>query len=91
MNMQQKTANGIVLMPLETKLYADRKIFIQGEIDSTSAMEFVKQLLILSKEDKDSPIDILINSPGGEIKAGLIMYEMMFKSKIRFQDKMSFL
>ena len=77
MNMQQKTANGIVLMPLETKLYADRKIFIQGEIDSTSAMEFVKQLLILSKEDKDSPIDILINSPGGEINAGLIMYDMI--------------
>jgi len=81
MNMQQKTAGGIVLLPLETRLLADRKIFIQGEINHDSAVEFIKQLLILSKEDKDTPIDILINSPGGEITAGLLMYDMIQSCK----------
>lgn len=81
MNIQIKTSGGIVQMPIETKLLADRKIFIQGEINHDSAVEFVKQLLILCKEDKDTPIDILINSPGGEITAGLLMYDVLQSCK----------
>lgn len=77
MNIQVKTANGISLLPIETKLLADRKVFIQGEINQDSALEFVKQLLFLSKEDRYEPIDILINSPGGEITAGLLMYDVI--------------
>mgnify|MGYP004485658439 CR=1 FL=1 len=75
MNMIQKTAGGIVLLPLDSKLYSERKIFLEGEINNESAVEFVKQLLILSKEDKDSTIDIFINSPGGEITSGMLIYD----------------
>lgn len=71
-----KTSGGIVQMPIETKLLADRKLFIEGEINQASAIEFVKALIFLTKEDKESSIDIIINSPGGEINgAGLMMYD----------------
>lgn len=63
-------------MPLETKLLADRKLFIEGEINQASAIEFVKALIFLINEDKNASIDIIINSPGGEINgAGLMMYD----------------
>lgn len=76
MNIIQKSSNGLTLMPIETKLLADRKLFIEGEINQASALEFVKALIFLIKEDKDAPIDIIINSPGGEINgAGLMMYD----------------
>lgn len=76
MNVPIKTSGGIVQMPVETKLIADRKLFIEGEINQASALEFVKALIFLVKEDKDAPIDIIINSTGGEINgAGLMMYD----------------
>lgn len=75
MNVQVKSSNGITLVPLESRLLADRKIFIEGEINHEKACDFVKQLLLLCKEDRTKPIDVLINSPGGEISSGLLMYD----------------
>jgi len=75
MNVQVKSSNGITLMPIDTKLLTQRKIFIEGEIDQEKACSFVKQILFLCGEDKNKPIDVLINSPGGEISSGLLMYD----------------
>lgn len=43
MNVQVKSSNGIILIPLESRLMAERKIFIEGEIDQESACEFIKK------------------------------------------------
>ena len=75
MNVQVKSSNGTNVIPLETKLLAQRKIFVEGEIDREKACSFVKQILFLCNEDRKKPIDVLINSPGGEITAGLLMYD----------------
>jgi len=81
MNIQIKSSNGITLMPLETRLLASRKVFIEGEITAGTACEFVKQVLHLNQEDGRTPIDILINSPGGEINSGMLMYDVIQSSK----------
>ena len=81
MNIQVKSSNGIALIPIETRLLADRKIFIEGEINQEGACIFTKKLLILCKENDTAPIDILINSPGGEISAGLLMYDCIQSCK----------
>lgn len=75
--MQVKSSNGIALVPIESRLMAERKIFIEGEIDSESACEFIKKIMLLTNEDKKMPIDVLINSPGGEINSGLLMYDVI--------------
>ena len=77
MNIQVKTSGGIVQIPIETRLLAERKIFIQGEINNDSAVDFIRQLMVLCREDSEAPVDILINSHGGEIKSGLLMYDMI--------------
>lgn len=75
MNVQVKSSNGITLVPIDTRLLANRKIFVEGEINQEKACTFIKQILLLCQEDKNTPIDVLINSPGGEITAGLLMYD----------------
>lgn len=77
MDVQVKSCDGITLMPIETKLLSDRKIFLEGEIDSESACEFVKKLLYLCLEDSEQPIDIMINSVGGGIQSGLFIYDIL--------------
>ena len=75
MNTIIKSSNGISLAPIESRLLSDRKIFIEGEITAASACEFMRAIMLLVKEDADKPIDIYINSPGGEVNAGLLIYD----------------
>lgn len=75
MNVPVKSSNGITLVPMDSRLLVGRKIFIEGEINPETACEFVKQILFLCAEDAGAPIDVLINSPGGEINSGLLMYD----------------
>ena len=81
MNVQVKSSNGITLVPVDSKLMANRKIFIEGEIDAEKACEFVKEVMLLNGEASQSPIDVLINSPGGEINSGMLMYDVIQASK----------
>lgn len=81
MNIQVKTSGGITLVPLESKLLAQRKVFIEGEINQASACEFIKKIMLLTSEDNSTPIEVLINSPGGGITAGMLMYDVIQNSK----------
>lgn len=73
MNVQVKSSNGISLVHVDTRLLADRKIFIEGEINEETACEFMKKVMYLNSENREKNIDLLINSPGGEINAGMLM------------------
>lgn len=75
MNVQVKSSNGITTMPIETRLLSNRCIFLEGEINSDSALEIIKALMLLIKEDATAPINLIINSPGGEINAGMTIYD----------------
>ena len=81
MNVQVKSSNGITLVPMDTRLLADRKVFVEGEINQEKACLFIKQILILCKDDRSKPIDVLISTPGGEISSGLLMYDCIQSCK----------
>ena len=81
MYYQVRTSGGINLVPLTTRLLANRKVFIEGEIEREKANEFIKQIMLLNIESTTEPIDVLINSPGGDINAGLLMYDVIQASK----------
>ena len=55
-------------------LFENRQIFINGEITAQDMDYAVAQVLALNAEDPDSDIYLLIDSPGGEINAGLALY-----------------
>ena len=81
MHVQVKSSNGITLVPLDSRLMAKRKVFIEGEINAEKACEFVKQVMLLNAENPQQSIDVLINSPGGEINSGMLMYDVIQASK----------
>ena len=58
-------------------LLKERIIFVGTPIDDQIANLVVAQLLYLSREDADREISMYINSPGGQIYAGLAIYDTM--------------
>lgn len=60
-----------------SRLLKDRIIFITGQIDMHSANLTIAQLLFLESEDKTKDIYMYINSPGGEVNAGLAIFDTM--------------
>lgn len=81
MNVLVKSSNGITQVSADSKLLSQRKVFIEGEITAEAACEFIKKIMILNAEDASKPIDVLINSPGGEINSGMVMYDVIQTSK----------
>jgi ATP-dependent Clp protease, protease subunit len=58
-------------------LLKERIIFVGTPIDDQVANVIVAQLLFLSREDSEREIQMYINSPGGQIYAGLAIYDTM--------------
>jgi len=58
-------------------LLKNRIVFVGTPITDQTANLIVAQLLYLSNEDTESPIQMYINSPGGQVYAGLAIYDTM--------------
>ena len=81
--------NAVVPMVIETSargeraydiyslLLKERIIFVGSAIDDQVANLVVAQLLYLSREDSEREISMYINSPGGQIYAGLAIFDTM--------------
>lgn len=72
-----KSCHGVSVVPLESRLLAERKIYLQGEINDISACEFEQKLDYLLGEDSEGEINLYINSPGGVVTAGLQIYDII--------------
>lgn len=81
MQIECRDANGITLVPIQTHLLAQRRILIQGSIDEEAASLFLAQMMVLNAQDAERPIDVFINSPGGEIVSGMLMYDVIQSSR----------
>lgn len=58
-------------------LLKERIIFLGTKVDDVSANLIVAQLLYLNSVDSKKPISLYINSPGGNVYAGLAIYDAM--------------
>ena len=58
-------------------LLKNRIIFLGTPINDQVSNLIVAQLLYLSSEDPESPIQMYINSPGGQVYAGMAIYDTM--------------
>lgn len=77
MNVPMKSATGYSTMAIECNLLTKRIIFIEGEITQDTAVETCKSLLFLAAENHNFPVDIIINSNGGAVDAGLLILDAM--------------
>jgi len=58
-------------------LLKNRIVFLGTPITDQTANLIVAQMLYLSNEDSEAPIQMYINSPGGQVYAGLAIYDTM--------------
>ena len=73
----EQTSRGERSYDIYSRLLKDRIIFLDGEVNSDTASLVVAQLLFLESEDPDKDINLYINSPGGVITAGMVIYDTM--------------
>lgn len=73
----ERTSRGERSYDIFSRLLMDRIIFLGSAVDDTVANIIVAQLLFLDADDPERDIYLYINSPGGNIYAGLAIYDTM--------------
>ncbi|MFC6591508.1 ATP-dependent Clp protease proteolytic subunit [Deinococcus lacus] len=73
----EQTGRGERMYDIYSRLLKDRIIFLGTPIDSQVANTVVAQLLLLDSQNPEQEIQLYINSPGGEVYAGLAIYDTM--------------
>jgi ATP-dependent Clp protease, protease subunit len=73
----EQTSKGERSYDIFSRLLKDRTLFINGVVSTEMSHMIVAQLLFLESEDPSSDINMFINSPGGEVTAGLAIYDTM--------------
>ena len=74
-NVPYKSSNGSSWIPIESWLLPEGKLFIEGEITEETANEFIQKLMYMKKEKPEEKIRIYVNSRGGEVNAGMLIYD----------------
>ena len=74
-SVEVESCNGVREMSLRTKHFTDGKLFLTGEVTEDMANDYVSELLYLV--ERGEPVDIYINSPGGSVNAGLVIYDLL--------------
>ncbi len=74
----KETSRGIEKINTVSELYTSgRMLFLNGSIGSEECAGIITSLLYLEKTDPDSPVTLIINSPGGEVRSGLAVYDVL--------------
>ena len=80
-SIEVESAHGTREVSLTTRHLMNRNIFLNGTIDSEMANDFLSELLYL--EENDEPVTLYINSPVGEVDAGLMIYDAIQGSGLK--------
>jgi ATP-dependent Clp protease protease subunit len=62
---------------LEKYFFERRSVYLWGVVDEKSAREIVTKLLLLDADQPGEEIKFFINSPGGVVTSGMVMYDTM--------------
>jgi ATP-dependent Clp protease, protease subunit len=73
----EQDARGERSFDIYSRLLRERVIFVGTPIDDQVANLVVAQLLHLESDDPEKDINMYINSPGGQVYAGLAIYDTM--------------
>jgi len=73
----ETTARGERAYDIWSRLLRDRIVFLGTALDDSVANLVIAQLLFLEGEDPDKPINLYINSPGGDMTALFAIHDTM--------------
>ncbi|CAA9472274.1 MAG: ATP-dependent Clp protease proteolytic subunit [uncultured Solirubrobacteraceae bacterium] len=73
----EQSARGERSFDIYSRLLNERIVFLGTPVDDQVANVVVAQLLHLASADPDKDVSLYINSPGGQVYAGLAIYDTM--------------
>lgn len=79
--VEVESAHGIREVSLRTRHLMDRRIFLTGQIDAALADAFMSQMLYVEQTESE-PVTVYINSLGGEVNSGLMIYDAIADSSL---------
>src|SRR5450432_1761426 len=62
---------------LEKYFFETRSVYLWGGVDDKSAKDVVTKLLLLDADKPGEEIKFFINSPGGIVTSGMVIYDTM--------------
>ena len=74
-SFEEETCYGVREISLKTRHFSHGKLFLTGEVTDEMSNNFVSELLYLA--EKGDSVDIYINSPGGSVNSGLVIYDVL--------------
>jgi ATP-dependent Clp protease, protease subunit len=73
----EQTGRGERSVDIYSRLLEERIVFVGAPVDDALSNLIVAQLLHLESEEPDKDISLYVNSPGGDVYAGLAIYDTM--------------
>lgn len=77
MVVEPEPGHGERVYDIYSRLLKDRIICLTGPIEDYTSSIIVAQLLYLNSADPEKDVELIINSPGGSVSAGLAIYDVM--------------
>lgn len=71
----EEQKSSLLLKKQEQLFLEKRSVYLWGVVDDKSALEIVSKLLILDADKPGEEIKFYINSPGGVVTSGMVIYD----------------
>jgi ATP-dependent Clp protease protease subunit len=68
---------GMLMKKLEKHFFETRSIYLWGAVDDKTAKEVTTKMLLLDSDKPGEEIKFFINSPGGVVTSGMVIYDTM--------------
>ena len=73
----KEQASPVLQKKMEQLFLEKRSVYLWGPVDDKSARDIVNKLLILDADKPGEEIKFYINSPGGVVTSGMVIYDTM--------------
>ncbi len=74
---KQEPMGSFMLKKMEKLFFDKRTVYLWGPVDDKSARDIVSKLLLLDADKPGTEIKFYINSPGGVVTSGMVIYDTM--------------
>ena len=71
----EKEQGGLLAKKMEKQFFEKRAVYLWGVVDDKSAKDVVSKLLLLEADKPGEEIKFYINSPGGMVTSGMVIYD----------------
>lgn len=75
--VDKQVPGGMAFKKQEELFFKNRTVYLWGPVEDKSAKDVVNKLLLLDADKPGKEIKFYINSPGGVVTSGLVIYDVM--------------